>query len=1357
MSNYENLIQDAIMQQQAGNLAVASKFYHKILEKMPEHIEATFLLGNLNLQQGNLDEAIVLLKKTLELNPDHIKACNVIAGIFQRQGQFDDAVGNYKHSLKFKPDFAETHFNLGTVFHMQGKLDEAAENYNQAIALNKNYTEAYYNLGNALKEQGKFKEAIETYGQAILLNPNDFEAHSNLGNVFRESGNHDEAITSYRKALELKPEGANIICNLGAVLHEQGKPDEAIAYYKRAIALKPEYAEAYCNLGITFKEKGEFDNALSNYNRAITIKPEFAPAHYNLGNLLHEQGKLDEAVVSFNRAISIKQNYSEAYCNLGLTLQEQGNLDDAIANYKLAISISADNADAYNKLGVALQKQGKLGNAEECYDRAIGLRNDFADAHFNKSLVLLLTERFKEGWQEYEWRLRTKVYCLRDFQQPMWDGRQLNGKTVLVHAEQGFGDVLQFIRYLPMVKARGGHVIFECPHLLVRLLRNCAGYDQIIELDPQSLPNVHFDFHVPLLSLPGIFGTDTGSIPENGPYISVDSDLISQWSLHIKNKNAFKIGIVWAGAPRHTNNRYRSCSLSDFAPLAQLPGIDLYSLQKGEASKEILNPPEGMNIVDLGDKLNDFAETSAVICNLDLIISVDTAVVHLAGAINKPVWNILPLAPDWRWLLGRDNSPWYPSMRFFRQTRPNEWENVFEQIKQALLQENAGSMPQKNIDEIFNLSTLNLQQGQLDTAGMLLKKVILLNPEHVIAYHNLGAVLQAQGKLTEAMASYEHAIKLKPDYADAHYNIGNLYRILGYLDKAISSYRKSLQFNPEYTTYVNMGNTFKDLGDLDEAISCYQESLKLKPDCATYVNMGNAFKYKSNLNEAISCYQNALDLNPNHADAYYNMGNAFKEESKISDAISCYQKALQIKYSAGTEVKKTLMLPVICESNESIKHYRNTICDQIELIKNKGIKLEDPNKQVGSTNFYLVYHGLNDKEIQMKIASFYLHVCPDLAWTPAKDNIKQRKHNKIEIGIISNFLHKHTIGRLNYGIIKNISKEKFYIKLFRFQGRKGDTLSKAIDSVADEVIVLPDELKMAREKIAGHMLDILFYTDIGMAPLTYFLAFSRLAPVQCVTWGHPVTTGIPNMDYFISLENAEPNDADEHYSERLVRLKRFSTYYYRPELPEEVPTREKFDLPDGPNLYLCPQSLFKFHPEFDNVLGDILRRDTRGLLVLIEGKHKNWSKLLRERFCRVVPDVIDRIRFLPSMPPDDFLSLLIVADVVLDTPYFGGGNTNLEAFACGVPVVTWPGLFLRSRLTLALYKQMEVMECVAHDAQSYVDIAYKLGNDMIWRDEVKNKIKVHAGALFEDIEAVRELERFFEYAVNEKKDHEENI
>ena len=699
---------------------------------------------------------------------------------------------------------------------------------------------------------------------------------------------------------------------------------------------------------------------------------------------------------------------------------------------------------------------------------------------------------------------------------------------------------------------------------------------------------------------------------------------------------------------------------------------------------------------------------------------------------------------------------------------PPKKSNIYvnEELQRALKYHQSGQL--KEAEEIYNkilvvnphhsdslhlLGLIAQQAGKCDLAVDLIRKAIQNNPGSPVYYCNLGNVLLEQRRFEDAISSYKNALQLKPDYVDVYYNMGNAFRANYRLDEAISYYKKTIQLRPDYVNaHYNMGLSLQDIGKLDETISCYQKVLQLKPDyVGAHNNMGNAYKNQGKLNEALTYYHQAIQVHPDDAGAYVNMGNLYRDQSKLSEAVSCYQKALQIRPDPGVEVKIAMLLPAICESKESIKLCRIKLIEQIESLKNRGLALEDPHRQVGYTNFYFAYHGLNDIEIQKQISSFYIKACPDLEWISPSYNKRQRD-GKIRIGIISNHFYDHTIAKLYGGIIKNLSRDKFQVVLFRFLGGKEDSVSKEINRSADEVVFLPPKLATARQKIDSYTLDILFYLDIGMEPLTYFLAFSRLAPVQCVTWGHPVTTGIPNMDYFISSESAEPLNAKEHYTECLFLPKRLVTYFYRQEQPKEISSREKFRLSGDYNLYVCPQSIFKFHPDFDDILGKILRQDPKGLLVLIEGKYKHITETLFERFKKVFPDEIDRVRFLPAMPKEDFLSLVIVADAVLDTPFFGGGNTSLEAFICGVPVVTLPGRFLRDRLTLALYKQMGIMDCIAKDAQSYIEIAFRLANDKTWRDKIKKNIVDRSGVLYEDIEAVRELEHFFESAVEKARE-----
>ncbi len=686
----KDLFQEAYELHQSGKLIAAANFYNNILKEQPDNINVIFLSGTLNLQQGNFDVACMLFRKVLELNPDLAMAYGNLGIALFESGKIDEAIKCYRKAIILEPDYADTHFNLGNALKVQSKLEDAVICYKQAIELKPKDTDLYVNLGNALREDGKLNEAIEYYRKASELNPDNAGFQCNLGAALQESGKVDDAIVCYKQAITINPNYAMAHSNLGSVFQEKDKPEDAITNYKKAITLKPDYAEAYNNLGSSLQGLGKLDEAVAYHNKAISLIPDYAEAYNNLGIALLELGKPDEAVECHNKAIALKPSYAAAHNNLGTALMEQCKFDAAIASYKKGIELNPDYAEAYNNLGTVLKESGEPSDAIASYKLAIELNPHYAQAHLNMAFALLLTENFKKGWQEYEWRLRIKGCTPKTTRKPMWDGSPLNGKSILVYTEQGLGDSIQFIRYIPMVKEQGGRVIVECQQSLHSLFRNCDGIDEIKKITPDTKSPAQFNAHVPLLSLPGIFDVNMDLIPPNVPYIKSDPVLMSKWRTKLDHDNNFKIGIVWAGNPKHKNDRNRSCSLKNFEHLTDISGLTLFSLQKGPASVETKNPPNGIKIIDLENELNDFADTAAVIDNLDLIISVDTSVAHLAGAIGKPVWVLLPFIPDWRWFLKRNDSPWYPNMRLFRQHKLHDWKGVFEQVKKALIS-NLGS------------------------------------------------------------------------------------------------------------------------------------------------------------------------------------------------------------------------------------------------------------------------------------------------------------------------------------------------------------------------------------------------------------------------------------------------------------------------------------------------------------------------------------------------------------------------------------------------------------------------------------------------------------------------------------------
>jgi predicted O-linked N-acetylglucosamine transferase (SPINDLY family) len=444
---------------------------------------------------------------------------------------------------------------------------------------------------------------------------------------------------------------------------------------------------------------------------------------------------------------------------------------------------------------------------------------------------------------------------------------------------------------------------------------------------------------------------------------------------------------------------------------------------------------------------------------------------------------------------------------------------------------------------------------------------------------------------------------------------------------------------------------------------------------------------------------------------------------------------------------------VVYESLDELRLERERFREGLARLSAETLSVDDPAEAVGLTPFFLAYQGMDDRDLLAGLAEVYRKAAPGLEFVAPHCRSGApgpAPGGPVHVGFISSFFYRHTVGKLNLGFVRRLSRERFSVTLFR-PPVPDDPLALALGQGADRVVTLPRKLADARQRIADERLDALYYADIGMDPLTYFLAFARLAPVQSVAWGHPVTSGVPAVDYFLAGERMEPEGGEARYTEKLVRFQKVNVYYYEPKPCTPAKTRHGFGLEDGAHLYVCAQSLFKVHPGFDDVLGAILRADPAGVVVLLSGPHPNWERLLTERFRRAFPGEADRVHFLPRQSQNDFLHLQAVADVLLDTFPFGGGNTSYEAFASGTPVVTLPGPDLRGRITSALYHQMGVPDCVAADPQDYVRIALRLGTDPARRDEVRGRILARKHMIYEDEEAVRELERFLLDAVEKSR------
>jgi tetratricopeptide (TPR) repeat protein len=676
-----NLYDAALRHHCAGGLYEAERGYREILSIDSCHADSLHLLGVIGHQTGNNQAAEAMIRKAIGLNgksPDY--HCN-LGCVLQALDRQNEAVTSYQNALALAPCHSKAHNNLGNALLALGRAQEAIAHYAQVLDQCPRDADAQNNMGNALSKAGKPLEAIACYENALAINENHFQACFNLGCVFQELGELDRAMACYQQAVSIQPDHAQTHNNLGNVLQALKKPDEAITCYKRAISIQPGYAEAYNNLGNVLREQEKLDAALACYVSALTLKHDYLDAAIQCSDTLRELGRLEEAAQLFEQVINVVPENAEVQRNFGDALRKLGKLAAAEEHCKRAIALAPTDADAHLNLGNALYDAGKVGEAIRCYKQAIALRPEHAISKMNLAIAQLKSGDLLSGWKNYEWRWNQKLARgqKREFVQPLWRGEPIQGRRILLYGEQGLGDCIQFLRYVPMVHAAGGKIVLEIPCRLKRLVAQLPGIEESVAFG-DLLPS--FDWQCPLVSLPLVFGTDLDSIPGTAPYLKVPSDACQKAQSYPWPSGALRVGLAWAGNPRNQNDKFRSMPFACFQTLSSIQGLSFFSLQLGEALEQLTQ--SGAPVTDLAPLTADMADTAAFIANLDLVITVDTSIAHLAGALAKPVWILLASNADWRWMAEREDSPWYPTARLFRQSALGDWNGVMDRVVSCL-------------------------------------------------------------------------------------------------------------------------------------------------------------------------------------------------------------------------------------------------------------------------------------------------------------------------------------------------------------------------------------------------------------------------------------------------------------------------------------------------------------------------------------------------------------------------------------------------------------------------------------------------------------------------------------------------
>ncbi len=606
-----------------------------------------------------------------------------IAMALHRQGSLPEAERGYREVLQQQPNHFGALYLLGVVALQTRHTERAVELFRNAIKVNANVAFAHGSLGKALMDLKRPAEALACFERAIALKPDTGMAHLNRGMALDELMRPEEALASCDRAIQLQPDLPAAHCNRGNILQALDRHEEALASYDRAIQIHSNYPLAHYNRGNALLALDYCAEAVAAYDRAVALRPDLAPAFSNRGNALLRLKRYDEAMASYARALELQPNSADTYSNRGALLQELRRYDEALASYERAVALSPNYSAAHSNRGLVLHQLDRFDEALAAFKAGYAASPSNAEAHFGEAQTRLLLGDFARGLPEYEWRSRGEQmqHEQRNFTQPLWrEGDDIAGKTILIYAEQGFGDTIQFCRYVPLVAQRGARVILEVQEPLRELMTGLAGPAQVLAKD-SALPD--FDMQCPLLSLPLVFRTELATIPAAVPYLRAPAQAVTEWEARLGPKRRPRIGLVWSGRTDTVERSYRSIPLSGLLALLDADAT-FVSLQKfmGRADAALLK--ERNDLLDFADELKDFSDTATLISTLDLVISIDTGVAHLAGALAKPVWVLLTHSADWRWLRERDDSPWYPTARLFRQDGTRAWDGAIARVHAAL-------------------------------------------------------------------------------------------------------------------------------------------------------------------------------------------------------------------------------------------------------------------------------------------------------------------------------------------------------------------------------------------------------------------------------------------------------------------------------------------------------------------------------------------------------------------------------------------------------------------------------------------------------------------------------------------------
>lgn len=1125
----------------------------------------------------------------------------------------------------------------------------------------------YFNKGCQLFAARHFVEAESEIRVCFGLCPEDAEVLNALGTILDAQGRYDEALACYRDAISRDSSNSVYYFNLGKTLRRTDETVAAESAYRAALDHDPSFAEALLELGSLYLELSHFNEARPLLEQFLQFRPDHPDGLYDLGQVALGQGCFAEAERHFSAALAIEPDKNIIKNSLGVALLRLNRYDEAREFFIDILGANPDSRDALSNLAVYYHWSGRVESAIDCYEKLLALAPDDAEAHFNQSLALLAAGRFEEGWRKYEWRFcKGRPIPERHSDIPRWSGQAISGKKLLVHGEQGYGDSIQFIRYAQLVHEEGAAVFVEGQdRRITPLLRTASGVSEAFQAG-ETLPPV--DFQIPMMSLPLALG-DRFFPPPFPPYFNIPAEAMDQWRNRFSSCDGLKVGLAWAGNKDHGNNHNRSVLPALLEPLGNVQGVTFVSLQFGSDAFPVFP------LLDYTGEAGDFLQSAALASCLDLVITIDSAVAHLAGALAIPVWLMLPYNNDWRWMRDRNDSPWYPSMRLFRQESPGAWEPLLNNIAIELARL-AGSREMMSADQgpepvVKSLDDLTIMKagvfeecGCLEQAIIIYKNILLCNPENLEAAFRLALLYMSTQKHSEALPLLRMITTRCHEHQESWFQLGSVYAKSGDFLNAIDSFNEALQLG---TTHIRahggIGRCLSALNRYDEAYQHFNEAIVLSPENPEgYNNLGNLFVRWWRNGEAYEQYQHALALKPDFADALCNLGLLYNLEGRIDEAMDCFNRSLSIKPDLYVAADNLLML----------LNYSDVLTP--EFIRDEHLRLA-----------------------AILPATALVAACP-------------RKNNgHIRIGYVSADFRGHSVGFFIEPVLRCHDQGRFEVVCYDCAAVSDEFTERMKASGVEWRHVFGLSDTELASQIKADAVDVL--VDLSGHTDGNRLGAFALRPAQVqVTWlGYPNTTGLQQIDYRLTDPLTDPpGRTDDLYSEQLVRLPRSFICYSPPPLAPEIAP-----LPGGPIIFCSFNHLAKVSDTTIDLWSRLLHLLPEARFSLKNGPLSDQG--VRERLLlRFSARGIDSTRLIISghtASREEHLNSYNKCHIALDTFPYCGTTTTCEALWMGVPVVTLAGNTHVSRVGASILQNAGLPELVASNADEYVNRAAALARD----------------------------------------------